>query len=314
MGCCRYGKNVLFIAFALVLSTRVLAAQTMDLIPRAAFGGYPTQFFQACLNLNSWSTVRSVTEYLGSFDGDLNTADDPTLATCFTNLRNAGLKLSIEAAAFSPGGGCGLASECFASLQPKLQRFRDLGAPSILLRMQEPLTVGRFKGWAFDDIVWQTADFVRLMRTNFSDIKIASVEAYPYNWDSLLFLWINRLHNESLAMGAQPPEFFELDHDRNAGGWSWSQVASIANAARGWGWGFGYIFGSPKPPNPTWHQAALSMGLGCQLNGIIPDHYTFESWEEDGDPAQTIPETSPGSSGYFMGTVREFRASGYFPY
>jgi len=136
-------------------------AQSINVVPTARHGNYPTTFLDACLNMNSWPNVRSVTSYLGSFDGDLVHASDATLSTCFTNMRNAGLKLSIEVAAFQPSPGCGLGIECFNQLAPKLDHWISLGVPQMLIRMQEPLTVGRMRGWAFNDIVFQTKDFMQ---------------------------------------------------------------------------------------------------------------------------------------------------------
>src|SRR5262245_28536009 len=68
--------------------------QWMSHVPRTTLGGYPQPFFDACLNMDQWSSVLTVTAYLGSFDHDLNSADDPTLAACFSNMRQVGLGLT----------------------------------------------------------------------------------------------------------------------------------------------------------------------------------------------------------------------------
>lgn len=302
---------LLTLVFWLCVGIHNADAQWMNQVPRAT-RGYPQTFLDACLNLDAWPSVRSVTEYLGSFTHDLDAGDDPSLAACFSNMRAAGLKLSIEAAAFQPGSGCGLGVECFNSQVPLFNRLIALGAPQILIRLQEPLTEGRKGGWALDDIVFQTTDYVYHIRQNYTDFKVSSVEAYPFNSVHLLHWWIARLHEEARAWGIAPPEYFEVDHDRNACCWSWSDVWILQDSARSFGWGFAYIFGSPVAPGETWHQSALRMGTGCWANEIVPDLYTFESWEPS-DPPRTIPETEPGQNGVFMGTVRDFRTLGLFP-
>src|SRR5216110_2202349 len=94
------------VVFSLVLMPAVATAQWLSLVPRAAHGGYPQAFMDACLNMNTWTSFQSVSEYLGSFQGDLPQVDDVSLATCFANIRGAGLKFSLEAGAFQPAGCC----------------------------------------------------------------------------------------------------------------------------------------------------------------------------------------------------------------
>jgi hypothetical protein len=167
-------------------------------------------------------------------------------------------------------------------------------------------------GWALEDIVFQTLDYMYHMRTSYSGITFASVEAYPQVPRSTIQTYITRLHQEAPNWGISPPRYFELDHDRNRSGWTWADVTGLRNHARSLGWLFGYIFGSPVKPGFTWHQWALNSGDAMKTFGITVDHYTFESWEAS-DPCCVVPETAPGSGGFFMGTVREFRSSGYFP-
>ncbi|HVN87214.1 MAG TPA: hypothetical protein VMW17_20470, partial [Candidatus Binatia bacterium] len=111
----------------------------MSLIPKAEFGGYPYSFLDACNNMSQWPNVLSVTSDLGSFVADLNAGDDSSLSTCFSNMQEAGLELTIEAAAVQPGG-CGGGVGCYNSLASTLTRMINLGAPAIRIRLQEPLT------------------------------------------------------------------------------------------------------------------------------------------------------------------------------
>jgi len=227
-------------------------------------------------------------------------------------MNGAGLQLTIEAAAFQPmHDGCGMGVDCYNVLAPLLSRLVSLGAPSIRIRLQEPLTDGRDAGWANDDIVNQTVTFLWWLRANFT-VQVTSVEAYPHNPASLLNWWIPALTNACNAAGVQPPDSFEVDHDMNASGWSWPQLATIRDEAHSVGWTFGYIFGSPANVGYNWHDNAMHQGSAILSYGIAPDVYTFESWENNGDPWQTIPE-SQISPYTFMSTVWAFRAAGLFP-
>jgi len=177
--------------------------------------------------------------------------------------------------------------------------------------MQEPLTVGRYAGWGQDDIVNQTVIFMSYLRGNYAGVQITSVEAYPYNSASLLNWWMRALTNACVAAGVAPPDQFEVDHDQNAPGWSWSEIPTMRDQAHALGWSFGYIFGSPVPPyQQSWAANAFQQGVGILQYGTSPDIYAFESWEPN-DPLWTIPEDS--SDWTFMRTVKSFRSVGYFP-
>jgi hypothetical protein len=296
-----------------VLSTaQTASAQWMSIVPNAQFGHYPTKFLEACMNLSAWPNVLSVTDHLGSFNGDLDAAasqDPSTLAMCFSNMRAAGLKLSIEAAAFQPGG-CGLGSECYGPTAQTLNSVIALGMPSdsIMIRMDEPYDKGVKAGWYIGDTAYQTASYMQLLRDNYPGISITDIEPYPINSLNSLYAWQLTLHSQGVAL-----DEFEVDHDRNECGgtcWSWSDVASLLSNTHAWGWKFGYIFGSPVPPGGYWTQSALDMGYAMHTNGIVPDHYTFESWETNGDPVSMLPQSDNFS---FIGGIRYFRDLGFFP-
>lgn len=311
----RMYSRIYVVALVFVLSSASFAqAQWMSLVPRSAAGGYPQAFLEACSNINQWPTVRNVTTYLGSFTADLHQADDPTLAACFTSMRNAGLRLSIEAAAIQPPPtpGCGLAPGCFNDLSPLLSRIIALGAPAIQIRLQEPLSTARFyAGWTLPQVVSETVGYLQLLHANFPGVEVTLVEAYPYNSAALLRLLITSLHNACINAGVPPPRYFELDHDINAAGWSWSEIPTIRDEARARGWDFAYIFGSPRVPGSTWHSTALVQGNGNQTFGINPDRYVFESWESN-DPLVTVPESQTCCPPSFMGTVKFFMDNGHF--
>lgn len=91
-------------------------------------------------------------------------------------------------------------------------------------------------------------------------------------------------------------------------------VGIIENYAHSLGWTFGYIFGSPANRGWSWHNQALYMGSWLKAYGIVPDIYTFESWETNLDPPVTNPESVWGDRGPFMGTAHYFRAQGLFPH
>jgi len=290
----------------------VANAQWISAVPRSTFGGYPQTFFDACNNLDQWATVKSVTGYLGSFIHDIEVGDDATLAACLQNLNVNGLILTIEAGAFQPGaGGCGTGVGCFNRFAPVATRLQSLGAGVILVRLQEPLTIGRMNGWQEEDIVNHTVTFMQLVRQSFANIEFTSVEAYPFNSAALLNWWMAALHDTSINAGIPPPNGFEIDHDRNAGWGTIFEFASMISQAHSLGYTFNYIFGSPVAPNPNWFASAMNQGQELHDFSVHPDIYTFESWENNPpDPWFTIPESADGT---FMFTIKAFRQAGYFP-
>jgi hypothetical protein len=287
----------------------VANAQSLSLIPRTTWGSAPVPFLDACLNMDLWPAVGTATSYLGGIINDLSAGDSSSLSTCFSRMQAAGFKLTIEVAPFQPvANGCGTAAECYTWFAPQLANLQSLGAPVIRLRLQEPLSIGRMAGgWSVEDIEYETATFISLVRSNFTGIEITSVEAYPYNSAALLNEWMSGLTSACQDLGTQPPDQLEIDHDHNAGG-SMTGLASMRLYAHSLGWSFSYIFGSPVYPYPTWASSAMAAGDDLRVAGIVPDLYTFESWENS-DPWYTVPEFGPST---FMGTVDSFLYAGDF--
>jgi hypothetical protein len=311
------GRVIMGIVLLLSMGVGVASAQSMSLIPRATFGGYPQPFLDACLNMSQWPTSGAVTNSLGSFSGDLAAGDDPSLASCFSNMRAAGLELSIEAAAYQPTG-CGTGQQCFDSIQPLLNHLRnDLGAPTIRIRMQEPLTDARQEGANQGDAINNTVVFMANIRNNYPEMRITSVEAYPYNSASLLTWWIGTLNGVSQSSGVQPPDAFELDHDirlSGTGSGTWADIGWMQNTARASGWQFNVIFcatiAEPRLDS-EFYSAVMERGLAYQqagfTNGI--DNFVIESWEH-ATPSQTVSEWDAYT---FMYDAAAFRNAGYFP-
>jgi hypothetical protein len=143
--------------------------------------------------MSQWPTAGAVTNSLGSFSADLFNADDSSLASCFSNMNAAGLELSIEISPYDPTG-CGTGQQCFDGVQPLLSHLRnDLGAPPIRIRMDEPLTKAREHGANQGDAINNTVIFMGNVRANYPEMKITSIEAYPYNSGSLITWWIQTL-------------------------------------------------------------------------------------------------------------------------
>jgi hypothetical protein len=262
----------------------------------------------ACLNMDEWPSIRSVTSHLGAATADLLATDDGSLAACFANMRAAGLTLSVGGAAFQPGG-CGLGSQCFADVSPHLHHWiDDLGAPQILYRMDEPLRKGLDAGWAFDDIVFQTVDFMNLLRSEFgyAGILISSIEAYPRTNFGTVAWWQTSLHNNG-----SDPDLFELDNDLNQCCTEPSEIAQLEAGAHFLGYGFGYICGEPITTSGSWIGEMNQQGFLLQSHGIVPDIYSIEAgWDPPYQPSVIVPEWD---SSTFMGGAYQFRARGYFP-
>jgi hypothetical protein len=289
-------------------------AQELNLIPRLTtqFGGYPQPFLDACNNMDQWPTVASVTTYLGSTLGDLQTIDDSTLSTCFANMLNAGFKLSLEVAPFQPGG-CGDGSGCYNAFSPVLDRLLNLGASVTRIRFQEPLTYAKQINWSREDAVNQTVSFMALVRQNYPALPIAftSVEAYPYLSAADLNWWIAALNSVSQGAGIPPPDYFEIDYNPHESGSSWEDIRAIQNQSHATGWKFSFIFIGDECSDDTtcWFGPVAGTAYVVSYALAPLDMFTFESWLRY-VPSRTIPESD---SITFMGSVRYVRDSGWFP-
>lgn len=292
-----------------------LYAQQMTLVPTAAHGGYPQAFLDVCLNTSEWPTALQYTGALGTISDDIPQADDATLSACFANMRALGFQLTIEVQAFQPGG-CGYGRDCYNNFAPQLARVIADGAPSIRLRLQEPLTDGREYNWPQDDIVNETVTFMALVQQSFPGIAVTSIEAYPYNSASLLEWWMPALYNACVAAGVQPPDKFELDQEVAYWNSPYTQydIGVMTNSAHQLGWGFGIImtsvFNPPPPSDVQYYSELLYRGQLYASYGIVPDTYIFESWDP-GHPSAAVPETTPYTFTY---NVAQFIGCGYFLY
>ena len=286
-------------------------------------GHSATTFLSACNNMAQWPVGFQVTAFLGSWMADLDATNDTDLHDCFAKMTAAGLQLTIEAPAyiFCPGETFpGSGTDCYNRLRPTLLRLIGLEAPPISIRIDSSLTHALecergelpdcASGVSASGALAETATFVRLMRQNFADVGIASLEGYPYNSANDLKSWMSNLTAAAQAVGVRPPDLFELDQNLAAPHGSFSDVPTLASHAHGLGWTFGYVFGSPASLQ-NWYDSAMTKGNGVQ--GMALDVFIFESWETTtGDPAAIIPD-NPTTGYTFMSTVRDFRVGGKFP-
>jgi hypothetical protein len=234
------------------------------------------------------------------------------LASCFANMRAAGLELTIEAAAFQPhyqAGTCGGGAECFAGLKTVLDLLQPLNPPQIRIVMQEPLTEAAKGNVPPTQALTETVAFISLLRSQYS-VNLSYVEAYPAISASTISWFVTALVAACQSANLTPPDQLWVDHDKDAQGWSWADISWLENVAHAWGWQYAYIFGSPTWGSDGWRATALYTGWALSLANIVPDIYTFESWEwGTGDPADAVPEWASSS---FTGTVRVFFEAGVY--
>jgi hypothetical protein len=318
-------KLVSTVIAALVLSFLLVApraeAQVIHLIPRLTeqFGAYPQPFVDACSNMSQWSSVKSISTYLGSVVSDLAAIDDGTLAACFTNMRDGGLLLSVEVAPLQPSpipGGCGDGFSCFNLFAPQLSRILALGAPTpIRLRLQEPLTtsLNYHTGWAQNDIVNHTVIFMQLVRGNYPSLQVAFTltESYPVNSAATLNGFMAAVNATSTGVGIPAPDYFELDLNSTGadGPYSLTDVQAMINQAHAMGWNYSHIFIGLEcgDDQACWHNPVYSWAQ--TLASFAINMYTFESWLHY-VPSRTVPESDDLT---FMGTVRAIHDSNLLP-
>src|SRR3990170_650582 len=95
----------------------------------------------------------------------------------------------------------------------------------IRVRMQEPLTTAMLHGCggcSGYDVVNYTVTYLSNLRSDFPGIQVSLVEGYPAIPLTSLNWFIAELDAACDAQGVIPPDTFEIDHDMNASGWSWS--------------------------------------------------------------------------------------------
>ncbi len=296
------------------IPTRVEAQShnpALSVIPTLTPGApNPAPFRDACLNLQSWPTGWNRLDFFGSEVVSMALMSDGELAQCFSNINASGKLLTIEVPVLKDH--CTTGQECWTEeVSPRLTRFKDLGANmnGVYLQLDEPLTmVLRDDKWPlardYNYAVDQTAEYIRLARQQFPNIKIIATEGFPTLRASDLKPFFSEVNNAAIARTGRGIEYAQLDHDWNGDAWFMDEVRDIQNYVRGYGIGFGVIFWAPPATGYSWYDGLMHRAGAYKAerrNGLVPDLYTVESWL--GYPMDAVPESV---SYTFTYSVRDF--------
>jgi hypothetical protein len=263
-------------------------------------------FRDACLNPGAWPTGWDRTDFFGNANQFMATLSDGELAQCFANVRAAGKHLVVAAGALKPH--CNSAEECWPYAAPNLRRFRDLGAVIDYLEIDEPLTSGQ-QPMDYAYAVQQTAEFIRLARLEFPDVKVILQEAYPGQPAWKLISFYQDVNNETIARTGWGIQYAQIDHDWNDDGGTPQDLAAIQDSVHSNGISFGVIFWAAGPR--SWYDGLMEQAemYNCWRRfGVTPDMYAVIDWK--GDPTDTLPEWA--GHYVFTNSVRDF-ANTYLP-
>lgn len=271
---------------------------TADGQPFRDLMSYPAQWPQT---LGKAGTIKFYTTMMYLFT-------DAELQTWMPQVQGWQKLFSLECEPFCPYAG---GQDAYNNQSPIWQRVINDGAYLDELEMDEPFTLSRINYGntppANSNAVNQTVIWMGLVRQNFPETKIASIEAYPYNSYADLQWWITTVNDICAANSIEGPDYFVLDSDwRNYPGvGSWSQATQLANWCQSSAIPFSMIYwasrSSSNESDQNWYNDIMYEGSNYQSAGLAPDRYMVQDWMHY--PTATVPETQSYS---FTNSCRDF--------
>jgi hypothetical protein len=155
------------------------------------------------------------------------------------------------------------------------------------------------------DAINQVLVWMRLVRERYPRAQLIQVEPYPALSSDDLAWWLRALHAACAAHGVPIPDFFVLDHDWTAPGWTYTGVRQVMGQSRALGIPFGVLFWAANKKNATtdaeWHTGLMRQGRMYRRAGIVPDLYDINDFMAI--PRATVPDSESGTYTY---SVRRF--------
>jgi hypothetical protein len=260
---------------------------------------FPTALRDTCLNPTSWPTGWARMELFSNglgFFGQLATNER---VQCFNNLHADGKMLAFGVAALKEW--CTTAQACWDAQSGEILQYYNEGAPLEYLILDEPLSA------LFDHTdtytVDQTAEFVRLARQTYPNIKIILQEAYPHQPATTLMNFFRDVNTQTTTLTGWGIQYAELDHDWNDPHGTLIDLINIQDSVRGNGMYFSSIYWNADP-NRSWYDGLMHQGqmyLDWSRYGLNPDMSAVDNWTSS--PSTTLPETTNGT---FTRSVRDF--------
>ena len=302
--------------FFLLCTASLVAAEPVKPIPAFVLGPPGRNEGQALRDLanhpEQWEQIRNRAGNLLYADHVLNrqNPEDETLTELFRKFREMNLPLQLEVGTVKPWGKTG--AEVFAIQKPMWERFLRCGAWIDSIALDEPLVCCTFV--LVEDLngvepleyaARETAEFIALVRRDYPDWQIGSIEGFPSLSAEQLIKWIDLLETKLAAKGVRGIDFFRIDtdwmhfvHDTKKG--SWRDMKQVEDHCRRKGIPFSVIYWAANYPamlrqdladDLTWYVGVLQMGYAYAAVGGKPDQIVVQSWVAG--PNTILPETKP---------------------
>lgn len=270
-------------------AVRITPAQHRDLKPEP--------WRDICSRWSEWGTARSRTEMLGSADHVLNAVGAEELRTCFSRINQSGLALSLEVPVLKETADCPGGQACYDAHAGLWDGFGALGANIRSLYMDEPYHAARIHRaqlqYSDNDAINQVLIWMRLVRAAYPHVQLLEVEPHPAIPVADLNWWQRALHAACAATGIPVVDFFVLDHDWRAPGWTFSGVRQIQAQSKALGIPFGVLFWASDRKTSTWDAdwaaGLMQQGRMYRRAGIVPDLYDVNDFIVI--PRATVPDS-----------------------
>jgi hypothetical protein len=297
-------SRILFITFC--LSTVTASAQPSPARPTVWMG--PPSFADGkCFRElfekpDEWRQTRSVIDGVMVADHMLHKQfTDAELQAWLPMLDQWKLKFALEVGAVKPWGATG--EKAFHAQRPMWDRFQRLGGRIHTIAMDEPLCCARKDLHQPDAYaVEETAKFIALVRKHYPQIRIGSIEPYPFVSLADLQTWIESLQRRLAAMQVRGLDFFRLDVNwvefsaQSRG--SWKEVRKLEQFCRQRKLPFSMIYWASGYPalehrgladDSTWYVSTMQQAYDYAIVDGAPDELVIQSWLEA--PSRCVPET-----------------------
>jgi len=271
------------------------ATPEIRLVPPPGYENGSKAFRDLFERADEWELARSRIHSIGYYDHRIHQFSDEELTEWFDMVQFWGKKLFIETGALNEW--CTTGQACFEAIRPLYDRFIGLGAKIDAFCMDEPFFKTRHFGLGNDQYaVEQVADWIRLIRENYPDIAVGSIEPYPSLGRIEIQNWIVNLDSRCSDLGVRGLDFFCLDPDwrRFPSDGRWSQVKLLEDFCRARDLPFSLIYWAADQPLSTddsdWYELTLAQGQAYHDQRGIPDEFNLQSWLSI--PSQSVPETA----------------------
>jgi hypothetical protein len=268
----------------------------------------PQPWRDICSRWAEWSSARSRTEMLGSADHILHSIPAAELADCFEKINGSHVSLSVDAPVLKETQECPSGQACFDAHVGLWEGFQALGADIRSFYMDEPFfavrTYRQELPYADHDAINQVVIWMRQVRERYPHAQLMQVEPYPALSPADLNWWQRALHAACAAHGVPVLDFFILDHDWAAPGWSYPGIRQIQAQSRALGVPFGVLFWASNQKTSTsdadWRLGLMRQGRMYERAGIVPDLFDINDFMAI--PAATVPDSVSSTYTYSIRT------------